>query len=141
MAGPPRGVTISQELCGLRVDRRAKTAAPRAAATGRLRYGDTNGYFFRISENQTFAFSVLVKGKWTTLIEPTRVTAIRPGRVNRLTVIADNSLLYLYVNNQYVGGVVNDQLKNGEVGIALDLDADTTTAIAFDNFQVRTPPR
>jgi hypothetical protein len=99
-----------------------------------------DAYFFRISDDRAFAFYIGSLKNWTPLIAPRRTNAIIPGGVNRLMVIADNSFFYLYINEKFVGAVVNDRVPSGEVGITLGLDAGATSVIEFDNFEVRTPP-
>ncbi len=57
------------------------------------------------------------------------------GQSNDMTVIADKSSLYLYVNQQLVTAVTDTTLSAGQIGVAA-LDYSTPTEVEFSSVQV-----
>jgi hypothetical protein len=106
-----------------------------------FRRADSDNYgLFKIEDSQTWKFSLRYEGEWHTVIDWTRSAAIRPGEVNRLTVLAEGTHYTFYINDQYVGEANDDRLDQGEAGVAIELlDADDTAVFEFDNFEVRAP--
>jgi hypothetical protein len=106
-----------------------------------LRRADRDNYgLFKIEDSQYFKFSVRYEGEWETVIDWTEASAIRPGEVNRLTVIAEGSHFTFYINDEYVGEADDDRLTRGQSGLAIELlDAGDAATFEFDNFEVRAP--
>ena len=106
-----------------------------------LRRADRDNYgLFKIEDSQYFKFSVRYEGEWETVIDWTEASAIRPGEVNRLTVIAEGSHFTFYINDEYVGEADDDRLTRGQSGLAIELlDAGDAATFEFDNFAVRAP--
>ena len=79
-------------------------------------------------------------GEWTTLIEWTKSQAIRPGEVNRLTVISEGSHYIFLVNDQIVGEADYGQLTSGIACLTIGLhEAEDSAVFEFDNFELRAP--
>jgi tRNA A-37 threonylcarbamoyl transferase component Bud32 len=106
-----------------------------------LRRADRDNYgLFKIEDSQYFKFSVRYEGEWETVVDWTEAPAIRPGEVNRLTVIAEGSHFTFYINDEYVGEASDDRLTRGQSGLAIELlDAGDAATFEFDNFEVRAP--
>jgi hypothetical protein len=106
-----------------------------------LRRADRDNYgLFKIEDSQYFKFSVRHEGEWDTVIDWTEASAIHPGEVNRLTVIAEGSHFTFYINDEYVGEADDDRLTRGQSGLAIELlDAGDAATFEFDNFEVRAP--
>ena len=106
-----------------------------------LRRADRDNYgLFKIEDSQYFKFSVRHEGEWETVIDWAEASAIRPGEVNRLTVIAEGSHFTFYINDEYVGEADDDRLTRGQSGLAIELlDAGDAATFEFDNFEVRAP--
>lgn len=101
---------------------------------------DENYYFFRVRDDRYFDFLLRYKEEWTTLIDWTKTSAIKPDDVNRLTVTAEGSHFSFYINNELVAEFDDSQLSDGEVGLAIGLsNADDEAVSEFDNFEVRVP--
>jgi hypothetical protein len=106
-----------------------------------FRRADRDNYgLFKIEDSQYFRFSVRHEGEWDTVIDWTEASAIRPGEVNRLAVIAEGSHFTFYINDEYVGEADDDRLTRGQSGLAIELlDAGDAAIFEFDNFEVRAP--
>ncbi len=67
-------------------------------------------------------------------------SAIRPGQVNHLTVVAQGAHLSFFVNGQLVAQHDDSGLKSGSVGPVVELFHSGDHAVfEFDNFEVRAP--
>jgi len=98
-------------------------------------------YLFKVRDDQQFMLSVLYEGEWTTLIEWTETTAIRPGEANKLTVFAQGAEFTFFINDEFVGEARNNRFDKGEAGLAIDLDGAGDKAVfEFDNFELRVSP-
>lgn len=118
-----------------------QVSGPRMRAFGlvfRLTDGDNYG-FFGISDDQQFLVRIKHQGEWTHPVDWTETTAIRPGEMNRLKVVAEGSRYLLFINDQKVGEVVDDLLSSGKAGFGLELDVGETAVFEFDNFELRAP--
>jgi tRNA A-37 threonylcarbamoyl transferase component Bud32 len=104
------------------------------------RVDSDNSYVFRIIDDQYFRLDLRYEGEWITLIDWSETSAIRPGQVNRLTVIAKGTHFTFYVNDQYVGDADDSRLSSGQVGVAIGLhNAGDAAIFEFDNFELRAP--
>ena len=106
-----------------------------------FRRANSDNYgLFKIRDNQQFKFSIRHEGGWETVIAWTESTAIRPGEINRLTVLAEGDHYTFYINDQYIDDTYDARLEAGQVGVAIELVAggDAGT-FEFDNFEVRAP--
>jgi hypothetical protein len=99
-----------------------------------------NFYFFRVSDSQGFGLDLLYNSKWEHLIEWTKTSIIKPGDTNLLTVTAQGSHFYFYINNQFVGEINDSTLTKGKVGLTIVIDnIGDTVVLEFDNFELRAP--
>jgi len=118
----------------------------RAGGSSQSDYGlvfreKSNGdlYFFGINENKFFV-TLNYGDEWTTLIESAESPAILPEGTNLLTVIAEGSHFIFFINNQYVGEMTDDHIKNSSAAIGVELyDAGLQATFEFDNFELRAP--
>lgn len=98
-------------------------------------------YFYRIKDSREFRVSLQLEGKWNPdPISWTEAKAIRPGIYNQITVIASESQLYFYINDEFVGKI-EDKLTGGNVGLVVAGSGPGKMTVAFDDFELRTPPR
>jgi serine/threonine protein kinase len=104
-----------------------------------FRYADGDYYLFRIRDDQHFQLLLWYEDEWMALIGWTETSTIRPGQVNRLTVIAEGTRFTFYVNDQLVGEADDSRLSSGRVGVSIALDTDDAAILEFDNFEVRAP--
>ena len=118
-----------------------------------INQGDEGGLVFRSNSNsdlaQFYLFSIDQSGGYrlvvskdtthnTTLADDTS-TVIKTGigQTNMLAVVAKGSILYLYINKQYVGSASDSTYSSGMLGVFAS-DASTTTDVSFKNAQVWT---
>jgi hypothetical protein len=99
-----------------------------------------SGYYFRISTDGTFlGRSVIIKpdGGYYTPLFAGQSPAVNTGndQFNLVTVIAQGSEMYMYVNQQFVAKVSDSTYKSGRIGVFTDSDA-SGAEILFRNAQV-----
>ncbi len=106
-----------------------------------FRKADADNYaIFKIQDNQSFKVSFRHEGEWSTVIDWTETSAVRPDKVNRVTIIAQGEHYTFYVNDQLVGEAQDDRLSQGKAGIMIELVGAGDTAIfEFDNLEIRAP--
>lgn len=114
-----------------------KLAGPNVNSYGLLFGGrdDSNYYAFRIADTGSYRIAKLVEGRWNDLTPWTRTSAIQPGGVNTLTLIADGAQIYACVNNLFLGMVTDPALQPGRVGMIAGA-YDEPVHIHFDDFAV-----
>jgi hypothetical protein len=66
--------------------------------------------------------------------------AIKPGEFNTLEVEAYGSHMFFYINDQFVGEVIDDTLKSGRAGLCVDFRTGHEGVFVFDNFTLSAPP-
>jgi hypothetical protein len=97
-------------------------------------------YYFEVHETREFSIFFFNDESWETLVPLTSSTAIVPGQVNQLEVVGQGEHFVFFINDVFVGEVVESSLTVGEVGLAIGLpDEGNTAVIVFDNFEVKTP--
>lgn len=79
-----------------------------------------NLYWFRITDSQQFAVSVVQGGHWQPLVNWTRSNAIKPNRINQLQVMADDSRFSFFINEQVVSKIEDNLFPKGLVGLAIE---------------------
>ena len=104
--------------------------------------GDSGQYFFDITNDyQEYAFFLYQQDSWTTLIDWTSSPSIRPGDVNRIGVVAQDSVFQFYINGTMVATFSDDTLSSGAVGVAADPGSSGTELILeYDNFELHGNP-
>lgn len=97
-------------------------------------------YAFRINDAGRYQFMVLVPGSlvWD-LIEWTPASAIRPGEWNKLAVLAEGPQISLFINDQYIRTVVDEDLSSGGIGVTFDVEENQDNIFEFDNVEARAP--
>jgi len=97
------------------------------------------GYYFGINNKGEYILQIYNKD-WIDLIDYTKSNLIRPGEVNRITVIAEGSHFIFFINGQYLTEFTDRRLKGGQVGLTTTLyDAGQHAVFEFDNFELRVP--
>ncbi len=115
---------------------------PVTARYGLIFYREGNDYYaFRIRDSRSFRVRYFENSEYTNPIGNTSTSAIRPGEANRLTVVATDSNIYFYINDQHIGDIPNDKRKKGNTGLIVGLNnLDDKAIIEFDNFELRKKP-
>jgi hypothetical protein len=106
-----------------------------------FRQNDAGGYYiFEISEVGQFAAFSFDGEEWETLLDWSDAVGIEPGAPNTLSVIAQDTSYYLFINGELVGGLEDGRLAGGQVGLMISLsEAGDTATWEFDNFELRAP--
>ena len=94
-------------------------------------------YFFHIGTDGSYTLDLYKdNGTLRTLTSGVNST-IAPGlnSSNQLTVLAQKSNLYLYVNGHYIANVNDSTLTSGKIGVAA-IDYGVPTAVEFSNAKV-----
>lgn len=79
-----------------------------------------NYYWYRVTDNQLFAVSVVENGQWKNLVDWTRSSAIKPNGVNQLEVMAHEAHFILSINGQVVSEMDDETFRQGMVGLAIE---------------------
>ncbi len=118
---------------------------------GRRVSGSTDsdwGVIFRRSEKGFYTFEIrntlfVVRrfdGNWTTLINWSSSTALRPDGWNQIKVIGKGSQFEFFANGQRVGGTNDSVLTSGVIGLAVTLyETGDEAIVEFDNLELRIP--
>jgi len=124
--------------------------------TQKLRGGDTSGfglmfhfnkndnrennfYCFEIRNDQTFSVFVIENDKEPVFFLDMPSNVIIPGEVNKLGVVGDNDKYRFYINNQYVGEILDTRLSDGFVGFWNTNEPNENVVIEFDNIRIYKP--
>jgi hypothetical protein len=97
-------------------------------------------YLFRISQSGAYDLYVYVdsQGSHARRLLSGSSTIINTGnQANTITVIADKSNLYFYVNQQYLDGTTDTNYSSGQIGLFGESDTNSTD-VAFSNLKVWT---
>jgi hypothetical protein len=94
-------------------------------------------YVFRIGRDGNYALYLSKDAKNSVPIAEDSSPAIKTGlgQINTLTVIAQNSNIYMYINKQFAGSVNDGSYASGEIGVFAG-DKTEATEVAFSNVQV-----
>jgi serine/threonine-protein kinase len=104
------------------------------------RVDSENYYLLLVSDDGYFEFVGVSEGDWTLFVEWTETSALRPGEVNRLEIVAQGSQFTFYINGEYVGEYSDDGLTSGKPALVVGLsEAGDTSVVEFDNFELRVP--
>ena len=86
-----------------------------------FRVQDNRNYvWFRMTDSQVFAVSVVKDGQWQVITDWTRSSAIQPDGINKLEVIGAGSHFDLLINGQVVFGFDDAHFEKGLVGLAIE---------------------
>lgn len=118
-----------------------RLSGPVTAAYGMiLRHVQGSYYVFNVRDDGYYQFSLWYGYEWLPIIDWTQTAAIRTGDVNRITVRAVGTRFELFINNERIAAVDNDQIDRGEVGLSISTAAtDGDAVFVFDNFTLWTP--
>lgn len=98
-----------------------------------------NGYYFGIY-GENFVVEKRYNETFVRIIEYIKSPAISPQETNRLTVIAKGAHFVFLINDQFVGEMFDDSIKEGSVGFGVTFyHVDLQNSFEFDNFVLRTP--
>jgi hypothetical protein len=98
-----------------------------------------NGYFFGIY-GESFIVDKYFNDSFARIIEYVKSPAISPQESNRLTVIAKESYFVFLINDQFVGEMYDEDIKEGSVGLGVTFyHTDLQNSFEFDNFILQTP--
>ena len=79
-----------------------------------------NCYWFRMTDSQLFAVSVVKEGQLLNIVDWTRTDTIKPNGVNQLEVIARETHFIFLINGQIVKEVDDGHFSQGLVGLAIE---------------------
>lgn len=106
---------------------------------GDLVEGKLQGYAFLIrnTPDPQYAVMMLENGEQSTLVKPTRISAIRTGMTpNQLEVRASGSQLSFYINGQYATSI-SDTEEFGDTDGRVGFYTSTGGEVAFDDLEVK----
>jgi hypothetical protein len=98
-----------------------------------------NHIIYRIEDSGSFQVRIQVDGEWETIVDQTDSPFIRPGGVNTMAVVAENSHYTLFINDVYVGEFDETRFGGGYGGYFISLNEGQSSIMEFDNFVVRSP--
>jgi hypothetical protein len=118
-----------------------RVSGPESAAYGLiLRHTEGSYYLFNVRDDGYYQFNLWYGFAWQPVLDWTQTTVVRPGQVNRLTVLAEEGEFEFYINDTFVGKAENDQLPAGETGLSISTAAtDGLAVFVFDNFELWSP--
>ena len=137
----PRSAAISDFFVSVDAQHLSGTSNVQYGISFRIQDAN-NHYLFLVRDDQFFGLFRHYNGEWAALIGWSAAPAIRPGGVNRITVIGQGSHFDFFVNSQYVADYNDNSIPSGKIGVALQLvQANDSAVLKFDNFEERTPPQ
>ena len=95
-------------------------------------------YWFQISADGYYSFDLRQDSEWTSLVDWMESDAIRQGldATNRLKVICEGNQFRFYVNDVFLGEVVDSSLSLGSIGLAAGAFDEPGVVIHFDDLSV-----
>jgi hypothetical protein len=101
---------------------------------------NSNFYYFGISDNGQYVLYLFFE-EWDTLINWTETDLIKPGEINRLTVIGEGSHFTFFINDYYLMELTTDDtIPSGSTALVIEMADENDHAIfEFDNFELRAP--
>lgn len=93
------------------------------------------GYLFGFSQDGRY--SLINLGENYQILANGSSTALKKGlnQINLIAVIAHSSNIYLFVNRQYIGNVIDQTYQSGLIGIFVS-ESQKPTEVAFSHMQV-----
>lgn len=102
--------------------------------------GDRQYYTFEINEYGQTGVFLHINDEWIALIDWKEHPSIRLGEVNKLSLIAQDSLFQFFINDEHIGTIHDERLVEGYVGLIIGLtNVDEQAVWEFDNFILRSP--
>jgi tetratricopeptide (TPR) repeat protein len=102
---------------------------------------EDNFYHFYWPENDKMNvyLDALIDGEFYELDTFSVPLGTNPFGVIQLTVIAEEDVISLFINEHYLGDIIDEELGYGEAGIIIGLDKGEKKLFSFDNFELRGP--
>ena len=96
------------------------------------------GYFFGITQNQRWSFSLLSNGNSSAIVAPTTDVHIKSGlnASNTIAVRAIGSHFVFYINGAQVGQVDSRAFSSGRIGL---INTDSGLYVVYNDFTVTVP--
>lgn len=117
-----------------------RVSGPKDADYGVVfRHTEGNYYLFSIRDNGYYRFNLWNNFAWTPVIDWTETTTIRAGASNHLVVVGQGITFTFSINDTEVAVAVNEQLAEGEAGLAVAITTPGDAVFEFDNFELRAP--
>jgi hypothetical protein len=95
-----------------------------------------NHYWFRITDNQFFAVSLMKDSQWLNIVEWTKTDAIKPHGVNQIDVIGHGTHFTFLINEQVVTEINDERFQQGSVGVGIETYT-LGEEITFDFLELR----
>jgi hypothetical protein len=95
---------------------------------------DDGTYIFTICNDSHFEVQYYEANKWRPINFSEYESTIQPSDWNRMEISARGNFLVFTVNNTQVFEMTDDRLKDGNLGIFIDIDKGNSAVIWFDNF-------
>ncbi len=100
---------------------------------------DVNFYYFGVDEDGFFVL-LNYNDEWIDIVVYESSSAILPGEVNRIAVLARGSYFVFLINDEVVAEASDDHIPSGTTAIGIQIHGEGLQAIfEFDNFELRTP--
>jgi hypothetical protein len=100
---------------------------------------NSNFYYFGISDNGQYVLYLFFE-EWDTLINWTETDLIKPGEINRLTVVGEVSHFTFFINDHYLTEITDSTIPSGSTALVIEMADENDRAIfEFDNFELRAP--
>lgn len=97
------------------------------------------GYAFEVTDNGYFNVATWTDEAYTPLIEWTRSSAIKPGQINFLRVVARDDKFAFYINEQQVATLSDDRYQSGSIGFWAGNFKQAGMKVTFDDMIVTLP--
>jgi len=106
-----------------------------------FRMKNSDEYFvFEIKNNGFYRVSEHNQDGWTDLTPWTETSSISSGKKNRLSLIAEETMLIVFINDHFIEEAFISQVSSGRPGLMVGLDEAGNHAIwEFDNYEFRVP--
>ncbi len=125
----------------LSVDVQQQADTPDTADYGVIFREDDNSnfYYFGINDQGEYVLYLFFE-EWDTLINWTQTDLIRPGEINRLTVMGEGSHFTFFINDQYLTEITDEKIAKGSTALAVEMANENDHGIfEFDNIELRAP--
>ncbi len=98
---------------------------------------DGHGYTFEIGNDGLYAV-LLYDDEWKRLKDWSSSEAIIIGETNQIKIVAEDSGLTFFVNDQQLTTLNDDTVTSGQIGLVVDMfEDDTEATVSFDNLVIR----
>lgn|SRR5574341_450861 len=137
----PRPVQLFGDFY-LTVEALRTNGSPEAAIHGVVfRHNSTDNYaVFEVEDYGYFDVLVHENDEWVTIIPWNASEAIHYGDVNRLTVLAEGTHFYFFINDALVGEAdITNVDARGQIGLYINAEEGQEGTVEFDNLAVYEP--